>query len=58
MLIDERKLLQESILVSHRTIKFRTMVGKEVKGIHNITIQYTNETLTKSNNKSNFENKM
>lgn len=58
MLDVEQKLLQESMLVSHHTIKFRIMVGKEVKGIHNIIIQYTNETLTKYNIKSNFEDKM
>jgi len=34
------------------------MVGKEVKGKHNIIIQYTNETLTKCNSKSNFEDKI
>ena len=58
MLDDEQKLLQESMLVSHHTIKLRIMVGKVVKGIRNIIIQYTNETLTKCNSKSNFEDKI
>lgn len=58
MLDDEQKLLQESMLVSHHTIKLRIMVGKVVKGIRNIIIQYTNETLTKFNSKSKFEDKI
>lgn len=58
VLNDEQKLLQESMLVSHHTIKLRIMVGKEVKGIHNTIIWYTNETQTKCNSKSHFEDKM